>query len=317
MSPGSRDRASTGEQHRLARRRANLRLRALLIQAVREFFTERGYLEVDTPLLIPAPAPEAHIEAIRVGGCYLQTSPELCMKRLLSSGFSRIFQISRCFRAGERGDLHLPEFSMLEWYRTGKDYGFLMDECESLILFLAHRLGRGVTLRYQDREIALGRPWERISVDVAFDRYSSVSLEEALAGKTFDQVMVDQIEPSLGLNRPTLLYDYPAPMAALARLKPDNRTVAERFELYMAGVELGNGFSELNDPAEQRIRFEGELETIKASGKEPYPMPERFLSALKHMPRAAGMALGVDRLTMLFCNAPKIDDVVPFTPEEL
>ncbi len=305
------------EQMRLAGRKRNLLLRARMVQSIREFFIERDYLEIDTPQLISALAPEVHIEAIRAGSGYLHTSPELCMKRLLASGFPKIFQISRCFREGERGDRHLPEFSLLEWYRTGIDYKALMNECEALILFLSRRLGRGGTIEYRGREIDVKRPWERVSVKAAFDRYASISLERALEEGCFDQVMVEEIEPNLGMIRPTFLYDYPAAMGALARRQPGNRALAERFEIYIAGLELANGFSELNDPVEQRARFERELQIRDASGKETYPMPEKFLRSLEHMPDAAGIALGVDRLAMLLSGALKIDEVVPFTPEEV
>jgi len=288
-----------------------------MLQSIREFFVERGYLEIDTPQLISTPAPEVHIDAIRAGGRYLQTSPELCMKRLLASGFPKIFQISRCFRTGERGDRHLPEFSLLEWYRTGIDYKALMNECEALIRFVSQRLDMGGKIPYLSNEIDLKKPWQRISVSAAFDRYATTSLKRALEEGCFDQIMVEEIEPNLGMTRPTFLYDYPAAMAALARLKPGNRALAERFELYIAGLELANGFSELNDPVEQRARFERELQIRDAEGKETYPMPERFLRSLEHMPDAAGIALGVDRLAMLFCGALKIDEVVSFTPEEV
>ena len=295
----------------------NLWLRARMIQSIRAFFMEREYLEVETPQLISDLAPEVHIEAIRAGSNYLHTSPELCMKRLLASGFPKIFQISRCFREGERGDHHLPEFSLLEWYRTGIEYQALMNECEELIRFVSKSLDMGWKIHYRSREIDLKKPWERISVKEAFDQYASISLERALEEGCFDRVMVEKIEPNLGTIRPTFLYDYPAAMAALARLKPGNRTLAERFEIYIAGLELANGFSELNDPVEQRARFERELQIRGAEGKQIYPMPERFLRSLEHMPDAAGIALGVDRLAMFFSGAQKIDEVVSFTLEEV
>jgi len=172
-------------------------------------------------------------------------------------------------------------------------------------------------IEYRGRGIDVKSTWERISVKAAFDQYAVISLERALEEGCFDQIMVEEIEPNLGMTRPTFLYDYPAAMAALARLKPGNRALAERFEIYIAGLELANGFSELNDPVEQRARFEGDLQIRGAEGKETYPMPERFLKSLEHMPDAAGIALGVDRLAMLFTGALKIDDVVPFTPEEV
>ncbi len=317
MLPGSKNNPSLHEQKILTGRKQNLLLRARMIQSIRAFFIDREYLEVETPQLIPAPAPEAHIEAISAAGRYLQPSPELCMKRLLASGFPMIFQISKCFRKGERGDRHLPEFSLLEWYRTGIDYKALMDECEALILFLSERLNRGELISYRGREIDLRRPWERLPVKAAFDQYAATSLERALEEGCFDLVMVEEIEPKLGMIRPTFLYDYPASLAALARLKPGNEALAERFEIYVGGLELANGFSELNDPREQRARFERERQLRADAGKETYPMPERFLQSLQDMPEAAGIALGVDRLAMVFSDASQIDHVVSFTPEEL
>ena len=317
MSHGSKAKSFLHEQTRLAGRKRNLLIRARMIQSIRAFFVGREYLEIETPQLISAPAPEIHIETIRAGNRYLQPSPELCMKRLLAYGFPKIFQISKCFRKGERGDRHLPEFSLLEWYRTGIDYMALMDECETLILFLSERLNRGETIKYQGMEIDLKSPWERLQVKAAFDQYATTSLENALKTGCFDEVMVEEIEPNLGVIRPTFLYDYPASLASLSRFKPDNDMVAERFEIYLAGMELANGFSELNDPEEQRSRFEKELKRRDAQGKETYPMPERFLRSLEYMPEAAGIALGVDRLAMVFSNVPEIDQVVSFTPEEV
>jgi lysyl-tRNA synthetase class 2 len=318
MSPGSRSDPYLREETRLAGRKRNLRLRAQMVRSIRDFFVDQDYLEVETPQLISAPAPEMHIETMGVDGRYLHPSPELCMKRLLAAGLPRIFQITRCFRKGERGDLHLPEFTLLEWYRTGIDYQALMEECEALVCFLAERLSRGEIISYRGRDIDLKRPWDRLSVKAAFDRYASLTLEQTLSKGCFDQVLVEEIEPHLGMTRPTFLYDYPAPLAALARLKPGNKAVAERFEIYLAGVELANGFSELNDPREQRARFEAVRQSCLGGteGKEACPLPERFLQSLEDMPEAAGIALGVDRLTMVFCDASRIDQVVSFTPEE-
>ena len=295
----------------------HLLLRARIFQSIREFFITLGYLEIETPQLITAPAPETHIESIPIHDRYLQTSPELCMKRLLAAGFPRIFQIARCFRGGERGDLHLPEFSLLEWYRTGIDYRDLMEECEALFLFLSRRLDMGTQLSRRGLNIDLDIPWERLPVQTAFERYASVSLEQALNNNRFDQTMVEEIEPHLGVKTPTFLYDYPASLAALARLKPGCPSIAERFEIYVGGIELANGFSELNDAHEQRKRFEKELKEKALLGKIVSPMPERFLKALKNMPEAAGIALGLDRLVMIFSGARTIDEVVAFTPEEV
>jgi len=317
MSHGSRNRTFQDELAAFEERKPHLLLRARIVQSIREFFITRGYLEIETPQLISAPAPETHIESIPIDDRYLHTSPELCMKRLLAFGFPKIFQIARCFRGGERGGFHLPEFSLLEWYRTEIDYRSLMRECEALFLFLSHRLGMGARLRCRDVDIELDRPWERISVKTAFERYASVSPDQALEDEIFDQIMVEEIEHHLGMTSPTFLYDYPASMAALARLKPGDPSVAERFEIYVAGVELANGFSELADAHEQRMRFKKELQERALLGKRISPMPERFLKALKHMPTAAGIALGVDRLIMMLSGADKIDQVVAFTPEEV
>jgi len=301
----------------LADKRETLAARARIISALRKFFDEEGYLEVETPLRIPAPAPESHIDALPSMEWFLQTSPELCMKRHLAAGYGRIYQISHCWRAGERGRLHLPEFTMLEWYRCDADYRDLMDDCERLIGFLAAVLRLGDTITYRGCEISLQRPWERISVAGAFSGYTRYSLAAALQLDLFDELMVDEIEPRLGIERPTFICDYPSSRGALARLKPEDPTVAERFELYMGGLELANGFSELTDPAEQRSRFIQEQEQRRAHGKTVYPMPEKFLEELTNMPPAAGIALGIDRLVMLLLDATSIDEVVAFTPEEL
>jgi len=295
----------------------NLHLRSQIIQAVRRFFTERGYLEVETPIRIPAPAPEAHIDAVAAGDWFLQTSPELCMKQLLAAGFPRIFQICKCFRNRERGRKHLPELTMLEWYRAEGNYLDLMEECEALLIFIAHELGRRQKLNYGRRQIELSRPWVRLPVSSAFAKYGSVSMAEALAAGRFDEVMAFEIEPQLGAPVPVFLCDYPAAHGALARLKPRDPTLAERFELYVAGIELCNGFSELKDAAEQRERFEKEQQLRRSLNKPVYPMPHRFLEVLPAMPEACGNALGIDRLVMLFADTDRIDDVVAFTPEEL
>lgn len=295
----------------------NLRLRARILSAVRDFFAGREYLEVETPNRIPAPAPEAHIDAIPTGDWWLHTSPELCMKRLLARGLPRIFQLGKCWRGGERGDRHLEEFTLLEWYTAGEDYRQMMAQTEALIRHVAGALGSGDTLLYRGDAVDLRPNWPGLTVAEAFDRYADVSVDEALAQGRFDEIIALTIEPRLDRRRPVFLCDYPAACGALARLKPDNPTVAERFELYIAGMELCNAFTELTDPEEQRRRFVEESQVRRAAGKPVYPLPERFLYDLAHMPPATGNALGVDRLVMLFANAVAIDEVVAFTPEAL
>ena len=292
-------------------------MRAGIIQVIREFFIERDYLEVETPLRIPAPAPESNIDAIPSDGWFLHTSPELCMKRLLAAGYSKIFQISKCFRDRERGSLHLPEFTLLEWYQAGIDYREMMNECEELFVFIARSLDRGDTISYQGTTIDLKKPWIRLSVKDAFDRYAPLSLEKTLENDCFDEIMVDHIESHLAQDKPVFLYDYPIALASLSRPKKSDPSVAERFEIYMGGLELANAFSELTDGEEQRARFSKEREYRRQQGKETYPSPEHFLDALHTMPDSAGIALGVDRLVMIFTDKDTIDDVVTFTPEEL
>lgn len=294
-----------------------LQQRAALLQAIRTFFVDRQYLEVDTPVRIPAPAPEAYIDPEPAGDWFLQTSPELCMKRLLAAGIPQIFQICKCFRRYERGGRHLPEFTMLEWYQGGADYSDLMATCEQLLPFVAARLGSGGELATASGTVSLVAPWPRLTVAEAFDRFGAMSVADALAKDCFDEVLVRDIEPQLGCGAPTFLCDYPASLGSLARLKPGNPAVAERFELYLGGVELANGFSELSDSAEQRRRFESEQRLIGELGRTPAPMPESFLAELPAMGAAAGIALGVDRLLMLLLGAETIDAVVPFTPESL
>jgi lysyl-tRNA synthetase class 2 len=295
----------------------NLKLRARTVQAVRDFFIGKDYLEIETPCRIPAPAPEEHIDAQISGNWYLQTSPELCMKRLLTAGYPRIFQICKCFRQNERGSKHLPELTMLEWYTSETDYFDMMAQTEDLVYFVAENINSGNHLVYQGNKIDLNKPWPKISVAEVFEKFTSTTLEGALSEDLFDELMTSEIEPNLGRKRPVFLYDYPASFAPLAMAKPGNPSLAQRFELYIAGLELCNAFTELNDSEEQRKKFEIEQNKRHNLGKIVYPMPEKFLESLKFMPGASGNALGIDRLVMLFADTTKIDDVVAFTPEEL
>jgi lysyl-tRNA synthetase class 2 len=193
----------------------------------------------------------------------------------------------------------------------------LMEECAILVQTVASKAGLGEKIIFRDQAIDLASPWERISVREAFHEYAKTAMEEALKNGLFDEIMVRDIEPRLGIRKPTFIYDYPAQRGALARLRAEDKTVAERFELYVGGLELANGFSELVDPGEQRRRFEKENENRQGMGKSVYAMPEKFLEELKEMPPSAGIALGIDRLVMVFLDAPSIDEVVAFTPEEL
>ncbi len=294
-----------------------LKIRSLVIQAIRDFFTENSYLEVETPIRCPSIIPEAQIDPIMSEEQYLQSSPELCMKRMLSGGFDNIFQICKCFRKNERSQYHLPELTMLEWYSKNKTYVDLMTQCEALIQFIAEKLDMGSCIRYQHKTIQLDKQWQRITVDEAFRLYADTSVDGAVKDNRFDDIISFQIEPHLGNTTPAFLYNYPIEYASLAKQLNKNRRYAQRFELYIAGVELANGFTELTDPTEQKQRFTKENHIRTLQGAPPLPMPERFLKDLESMPDASGIALGIDRLVMVFSNALSIDEVVAFTPETL
>jgi lysyl-tRNA synthetase class 2 len=298
-----------------------LRQRSCLLQAVRNFFLSRSYLEVDTPVRLPVLIPEAEIIPIQSEDRLLQTSPELCMKRLLAHGSSQLFQICHCFRRGEQGRLHQEEFTMLEWYHTGWSYLELMDECEEMVLAAAGELlnredtEQGMSLIRDGEKISLAVPWQRMTVAEAFSIYAGITAAEAADRGLFDQLLVERVEPHLGRQRPLFLYDYPLSLASLARPKRE-QPYAERFELYIGGVELANGFSELTDPAVQRQRFRLEINRAAAGGRRCI-MPEKFLHDLAAVPDCAGIALGLDRLLMLFCNAESMDQVLPFADNDL
>ena len=284
--------------------------RAKIIKKIREFFEKRGFLEVETPFLLPYIIPEAHIDAIRTEYGYLHTSPEFCMKFLLARGYGNIFQICKCFRKGEKGRIHLPEFTMLEWYHIGIDYNGLMKECEALIFFLCEELLRKTEIDYKRNKVDLTPPWERISLEEAFKRYAGISLKDAIDKGRFEEIMVNEIEPHLGIEKPTFIKDYPASMCALSKIKGD---LSERFELYIAGLELANGYTELTDLNEMKERLKEENEKRKKIGKEVYPIPEEFFFKVERIPECAGIALGLDRLVMFLLNEDDIRNVVSLT----
>ena len=301
-------------QHRLHQ---TLPFRSRILHTIRNFFIANQYLDVDTPVCIPAPLPEPHIHAPRADCGYLQTSPEVCMKQLLAVGFEKLFQICKCFRQAERGERHLPEFSMLEWYGAGQSNKDLMHTCEALIERVCRDLQQPATIEYRHKSIDLSPPWPRLSVSEAFSRYGSADMETAIKEDAFDEIMGFEIEPRLGADQPVFVYDYPAEKSPLAAPKPEAPEFAQRFELYIAGLEICNGFTEMTDPALQQRRFEKELEHRRQAGLPVYPMPSRFLDALHAMPSGAGCALGIDRLVMIFTDSATIDEVVAFTPETL
>lgn len=331
--PPALDRAPSGdpprsETERLLGRSTGraLAARAAGLRAIRAFFEDRRFLEVDTPSLVPSPGLDVHLDAFEVpdgAGArragYLSTSPEYQMKRLLTGGIPRCFQLARCYRRGEIGRRHNPEFLMLEWYRAFATVAEVVADTEALVRHVASALGSGAELTVGGARVDLSGPFERLPVAEAFARYAGVPPDEALALASSDEtrffrLLVDEVEPSLAREpRPVFLVDYPAPFASLARLKPGDARVCERFELYAGGVELCNGFGELTDPREQRARFERDQRERAQAGKPVYPIDERFLAALEEgMPPAAGNALGVDRLLALCLGAEEIAAVQAF-----
>ncbi|MGB8839896.1 MAG: EF-P lysine aminoacylase EpmA [Aliidongia sp.] len=324
---------------RFARRRPHLEARARILRALRLWFDSQGFTEVDTPALQVSPGLEPHLKAFATwleapeGDKrlrYLHTSPEFAMKKLLAAGMERIYQLGHVFRNGERAGTHSPEFTMAEWYRTGAPYGALMTDCAELLRAACRAAGTN-ELSFRGHRCDPFGPWEVLSVPDAFQRHCGIDLlatggdVAALAAAAapiglhahdgdswedlFFRIMLDRIEPHLGMGRPTMLADYPVALAALARQKPDEPRLAERFELYACGVELANGFGELTDAVVQRARFEADMDLKQRLYGERYPIDEDFLAALAHMPDAAGIALGVDRLIMLATGADAIEEV--------
>ncbi|MDO5528341.1 MAG: EF-P lysine aminoacylase EpmA [Paracoccus sp. (in: a-proteobacteria)] len=326
-------------------RRPALLARARIQQAIRAWLEAEGFIEVDPSALALSPGNEAHLhgfatEAIDNDGArrpmYLHTSPEFAMKKMLAAGETRIASFAHVWRNRERGVLHAPEFTMLEWYRVGEDYTALMDDCAALLRVAATAAGSEM-LRYRDAECDPFAPPERVSVVDALREYAGPDLFEtmdsggepdrdALAAQMrahgmrvaaddtwsdmVSRALVERVEPHLGYGRAVILDRYPVPEAALARRCPDDHRVAERFELYACGVELANGFGELTDPDEQRARFVAEMAEKQRVYGESYPLDEDFLAALSIMPEASGIALGFDRLVMLATAAPSIDAVI-------
>jgi lysyl-tRNA synthetase class 2 len=331
---------------RLARRLPYLEKRNRIQRALRAWFEAEGFVEVETPALQVAPGMEVHLRAFateveapdgRRGRLWLHTSPEFAMKKLLAGGVPHLFQFARVWRNGERSDLHHPEFTMLEWYRAGTGYEALMEDCQTL-LRVAMQAVAGRHLVWRGATCDAAQPAERLGVADAFRRHAGIDLLAtapdplapdarllAVAARDagigvrpddtwediFFRIMLERIEPHLGVGRPTILHDYPVTMAALSRPKPSDPRLAERFELYVCGVELANAFGELTDVAVQRRRFEADMATKRRLYGEAWPVEEDFLAALAHgLPDCAGIALGFDRLAMLATGAARIEDVL-------
>jgi len=330
-----------------ARRRPNLLRRTKALAAIRAFFAAQDFVEVETPALQVSPGLEPHLQAFATeltdpgGGrrpLYLHTSPEFAMKKLLVAGEPRIFQLAQVFRNGERAATHHPAFTMLEWYRAGVDYRAVMPDCEALLRQIGEALQQPL-LRRQGVEADVRRDWQYLSMTDACRLYADIDLEGCIgpdplhpdlaamraacgiigvrvdSGDSWDDLFfrmaLERIEPRLGIGAPTILYDYPVHLAALSRPKPGSPRLAERFELYVCGVELANAFSELTDAAEQARRFEADMALKRRLYGYDYPVDPDFLAALRHgMPECAGIALGMDRLVMLLCDAARIEDVL-------
>jgi lysyl-tRNA synthetase class 2 len=303
------------DSQRLARIKSNLQRRALILDYIHAFFKEKDFLEVETPVRAPAIAPEEFIVPFRSEGGYLATSPELHMKRLLAAGYARIFQLSHCFRKGERGRWHNPEFTMLEWYRAGADYNDIIIDIEELVTMLAIKLGLQDGLAYRGRVIDIKRPWPRVTVRDAFLKSAGWDPVATYDSPRFDTDFIARVLPAFSPGRPTVLTDYPAAMASLARLKPGEPALAERAEVFIGGLELANAYSELTDADEQEKRFREAIEQIKRERGQAMPLPEKFLAAVPRLPACGGVALGIDRLVALFCNADTIDDVMAFNAD--
>jgi elongation factor P--(R)-beta-lysine ligase len=327
-----------------AARRPLLVARGRITAAIRGWFAAQGFTEVETPALQISPGNETHLHAfaselIGPGGerhpLYLRTSPEFACKKLLAAGETRIFEFARAFRNRERGALHHPEFTMLEWYRANEPCEKLMEDCAA-ILSVAARASGAKQFSFRGRAIdPLAEP-ERVTVAEALTRHTGIDLlatidkgqgnRPALAaqavkagmtiadddtwGDIFSRVLAERVESHLGNGRATLLYEYPLPLAALARAKVGSDKVAERFELYACGMELANAFGELTDATQQRARFEAAMAEKQRIHRERYPIDEDFLAALAQMPQASGIALGFDRLVMLATGAQRIEQVI-------
>src|SRR5712675_1834074 len=327
-------------------RRPFLVARNAITKAIRAWFDEQGFIEVETGILQISPGNETHLHAPRTelrdsaGAAvtrYLRTSPEFAAKKLLAAGEAKIFEFARVFRDRERGDLHLPEFTMLEWYRADTTYDAVMADTIAVIACAAQATGiRQFSFRGKTAD-PFAEP-ERLTLAGAFERFAGIDLLATIAdgngdrarlaaaatgrvriadddnwSDIFSKVLVEHVEPNLGQGRLTILFEYPAPEAALARAKPSDPRVAERFEVYACGVELANGFGELTDAREQRRRFMQAMDERQRRYGERYPLDEDFLDAVAKMPEASGVALGFDRLVMLACGALRIDQVV-WTP---
>lgn len=305
------------------RRLRALQTRSAILRAIRAFFDARKFLEVETPSAVPSPGLDLHLDAFEMRGSererWLITSPEYQMKRLLSGGLERIYQLCRCFRRGEQGAHHEPQFTMLEWYRAFAGSDDVMKDTEELVAHVATTVLGAPRIPRIDGDIDLSPPWERLTVEDAFERYAHVHMDDLLGDDDrFFLLLTEQLEPRLPRDRPVFLTEWPAHMASLARRLPERPDRADRFEAFVSGIELCNGFGELTDPAEQRARFERDRHERARRRLPLYPIDERFLAALEEgMPPSGGNALGVDRLVMILLGESRLDDVIAIPESRL
>ncbi len=300
--------------HALRAKQRALTIRATCLTAIRTFFNARGFLEVETPVRVSAPALEPHLDAEPSGTCYLRTSPELHMKQLLCAGYERIYQMGPCFRQAEQGAWHRPEYTMLEWYRTPADYQDILADTRALLVAVSRAVNGEPTVHRNGRAWTLDGDWEVHTVRDLYQRWAGWDPVAAYEADRFDIDWVERIVPVLeAIPTPVIVTDYPAAAAALARRKPGAPEVAERWELFIAGVELANAYSELTDPVEQQARFEACARERQAAGRAVYPIDSAFMAALEAgLPPCGGIALGIDRWVMLLADAQHIDEVNAF-----
>jgi len=337
---------------RSRRLKENFYQKAKILAALREFFAKENFLEIDTPTLVSAPDTNPFNEVFKLEGknLFLTPSPEFFIKKLLAAGLKNVYQITKVYRDWqEHNPLHLSEFTILEWYRDNATYLDLMADCENLVSFVWERLGVQAksekrkaenynlkfktSLVYQDQQINLAPPWSRISCKEAFEKYANINLDEFIDinkarkicrqkgyqvdeknswEELYHQIFLNEVEPKLPKEQPLILYDYPAPLAALSKIKESDPRYAERFEFYIGGLELGNGYSELTDTHEQEKRLKADIETRKSKKMKVFDYDHDFVEALKEgLPKTAGIAVGIDRLVMLFTDSSDIHEVTP------
>jgi len=297
----------------LSSKRPVLEARARIMAGTRVFFENRGFLAVETPVRIPVAALEDYIEAEPSGNCWLRTSPEFHLKRVLAAGYERIYQLGPCFRPGERGRRHNPEFTMLEWYRSESNWRQLMLDMMELVNSLAEQCLGSQLVSFRGQRLDLTPPWPEMTVEEAFRRYAGVQVDECCANGSFEQILVEKVEPNLGLDKPLFLTEYPLACSGLSRAFPARPNRVERWELYVSGMELANACTELTDAVEQKKRFDSSTELRIREGRPLYGIDMPFLTAMKlGMPVCAGTAVGMDRLVMLLTNSDEISQVIAF-----